>query len=231
MLRIDPYRRTSAFASARVFTAIGLLGFVAVGTLDAQALQADRDSAGSEAAPSLTAPVATSGIVSEIRAGMLAHDLPILGPQHEHGADINTEVLFVSPISEQAVSGVAAAERWLLRPRPQVGVTGNLSRYTSQAYLGLDWTAPAVRSPIRSQDKLLFDVGFGGSVNNDRTLASVVNRARLGSNLLFHPNLQISYGINSRYTVGLYYEHSSNAHLAKVNEGLNNIGLRLGRQL
>ena len=112
-----------------------------------------------------------------------------------------------------------------------MGVTGNHSRYTSQAYLGLDWTALAVSSPIRRQDRVLLDIGFGGAINNDRTLASVINRARLGSNVLFHPNLQIGYGIDSHYTIGLYYEHSSNAHLAKVNEGLNNIGFRLGRRL
>ena len=226
MSPIDRFRRRTPLSLSRVLAALMAFGF-AGGTLRAQA---DHDTTGATA-PSLAAATATPHILSEIRTGVLAHSLPILGPQHEHGADVNAELLFVSPVSEQSVSGVAPAARWLLRPRPQVGITGNLSRYTSQAYLGLDWTAPAVVSPIRPQDRVLFDIAFGGAVNNDRTLASAVNRARLGSNLLFHPNLQISYGIDSRYTVGLYYEHSSNADLAKVNEGLNNIGFRLGRSL
>jgi len=228
MSRIDHF--PISFAFSRGLTVLVFFGLTAGGTLRAQALHANRDTA-EAAAPGLRTSVSPTGIVSEIRAGVLAHDLPVLGPQHEHGADINTEVLFVSPVSEQAVSGIAPAARWLFRPRPQVGVTGNLSRYTSQAYLGLDWTAPAVHSPIRSNDSILFDIGFGGAVNNDRTLASAVNRAHLGANLLFHPNLQVSYGIDTRYTVGLYYEHSSNANLAKVNEGLNNVGFRLGRVL
>jgi lipid A 3-O-deacylase len=121
--------------------------------------------------------------------------------------------------------------QWLLRPRPQVGVTGNLSGYTSQAYLGLDWTVAPAHDLLRGGDRFLVDLAFGGAVNNDRMLPSVTNRARLGSNLLFHPNLQLAYGIDARSSVGLYYEHSSNAHLARFNEGLNNIGLRYGRRL
>jgi lipid A 3-O-deacylase len=230
MSRIDRFRRLSPSGVSGTLAVAALLGVGAGSTLQAQSLHADGDTTG-VTAPDAAAPMAPQGIVSEIRAGVLAHDLPILGPQHEHGADVNTELLFVSPISEQAVSGIVPAARWLFRPRPQVGVTGNLSHYTSQAYLGFDWTLPAVRGVIRSQDRLLFDIGFGGAINNDRTLPSVINRARLGSNVLFHPNLQIGYGIASHYTVALYYEHSSNAHLAKVNEGLNNIGFRLAHQL
>jgi lipid A 3-O-deacylase len=233
MSQTDGFRRTSPSCVSRILAVSALFGLAAGRALQAQAVQAvqaDRDTA-AVTAPGLADPVATQGIVSEIRAGLLAHDLPILGPQQEHGVDINTELLFVSPVSAQAVSGIAPAARWLFRPRPQVGVTGNLSHYTSQAYLGFDWTLPAVRGLIRRNDRLLFDIGFGGAINNDPTLPSVINRAHLGSNLLFHPNLQIGYGIGTHYTVALYYEHSSNANLAKVNDGLNNIGFRLAHQL
>jgi lipid A 3-O-deacylase len=230
MPHIDHVRRASPLAFSRALAALAFLFLAASRQVQGQGLPLDRDSAGVAGAGLTTAPT-PPGILSEVRVGVLAHDLPVLGPQREHGADINTELLFVSPVSEQAVAHIAPAARWLFRPRPELGVTGNLSGYTSQVYVGFDWTAPAVRSLIRSQDRLLFDIGFGGAVNNDPTLASVINRAHLGSNLLFHPNLQIGYGIGSHYTVALYYEHSSNAHLAKVNEGLNNIGFRLGRQL
>jgi len=229
MLRNYQHRGRSPSRLARAVAALVLSGLAVTATRTAHAQRADQDSA--LAAPTLSTVASPRSIVSEIRAGVLAHGLPILGPQHEHGADINTALVFVSPVSEEAVSGVAPAARWLLRPRPEVGATGNLNGYTSQVYLGFDWTAPAIRNVIRSQDRLLFDFGFGGAINNDRTVASVVNRARLGSNLLFHPNLQIGYGINPHYVVALYYEHSSNAHLAKVNEGLNNIGFRVARQL
>ena len=170
-------------------------------------------------------------IVSEMRVGALAHDLPILGPQREHGADLNAEVVFVSPVSEQAVSSVSPAVQWLLRPRPVVGGTGNLWGYTSQAYVGADWTAVPAHNLLHGGDRLLIDLGFGGAVNNDPTLSPPPTRAHLGSHVLFHPNLQLGYGVDARSSVGLYYEHSSNAHLARVNEGLNNIGLRYCRRL
>src|SRR5580658_9257342 len=60
----------------------------------------NRDTANTAALP---ASEPGQQIVSEIRVGALAHDLPILGPQREHGVDVNAELLFVSPISEQAV--------------------------------------------------------------------------------------------------------------------------------
>jgi hypothetical protein len=229
MSRIDRLRRLIAFRSPHTLVGLVLAAFSVGRAVPISAQGAERDTAAT--APASEVPAPSQGIVSEIRAGVLAHDLPILGPQREHGADVNTEVLFVSPVSENAVSGIAPAARWLLRPRPQIGITRNFSGYTSQVYLGFDLTAVPAHDLLRSQDRLLVDLGFGGAINNGRTLASATKRLRLGSNVLFHPNVQIGYGIDSRYSVALFYEHSSNAHLAKVNEGLNNIGIRFGRQL
>lgn len=229
MSRVDRSCGTSPLLATRTMAGLLLLTVTVGSARRALPQSADRDTALSASGLATLAP--SRGLLSEIRTGVLAHDLPVLGPQREHGGDLNAEVLFLSPVPDHAVSGIPPAARWLLQPRPQLGVTGNLSGYTSQAYVGLDWTVQAARRLLRSADRLLFDVGFGGAFNNDRTSASMPNRALLGSNLLFHPSLQIGYGIDARYSVGLYYEHSSNAHLAKVNEGLNNIGLRFGRRL
>jgi len=195
----------------------------------ARAQPGDRDT--TEIAAGVSSPAVEQHILSEVRVGLLAHDIPILGPQREHGVDLNSEVVFVSPVSERAVAGIAAAARWLFRPRPVVGVTQNVYGYTSQVYLGFTLTTPIAHGLLRSQDALLFDAGFGGAINNDRTLGSARDRLHLGSNVLFHPNLQVGYGIDSRTSIALYYEHSSNAHLARYNEGLNNIGIRFGRGL
>jgi lipid A 3-O-deacylase len=229
MSRIDRLLRLIASRSSHRLAGLVLAGLGLGRAVPVSAQGPEGDTA--MIALSGAAPAPSQGIVSEIRAGVLAHDLPILGPQREHGADVNTELLFVSPVSENAVSGVAPAVRWLLRPRPQIGITQNFSGYTSQVYLGFDLTAVPAHDLLRSQDRFLVDLGFGGAINNDRTLTSGTKRLRLGSNVLFHPNLQIGYGIDPRYSVALFYEHSSNAHLAKVNEGLNNIGIRLGRSL
>ena len=50
----------------------------------------------------------------------------------------------------------------------------------------------------------------------------------LGSNVLFHPSVEICNWFNPRYSVSLYFEHSSNGGLAEQNAGLNNLGIRLG---
>lgn len=222
--RWPAHSRRSWTAAAVVIASLG-----AAVALRAQAPQSDHDTASAQSSIELPAP--NRGVLSEVRVGLLAHDLPVLGPQREHGSDLNTELLFVSPVSEASVARIAPAARWLFRPRPDIGLTQNFYGYTSQEYLGLDWTASAARGLFRRQDALLFDIGFGGAVNNDPTLPSTRNRLHLGSNLLFHPSLQVGYAFDSHNSIGLYYEHSSNAHLARVNEGLNNIGLRFGRQL
>ena len=94
------------------------------------------------------APAAAQDIVSEVQMGVLAHDVPILGAQQEHGADINGELRFVSPVPGEWVAGVAPELRWLLTPRPNVAFDANTSGYTSQVYFGLTWTADLFRSVL-----------------------------------------------------------------------------------
>jgi lipid A 3-O-deacylase len=213
-----------------VLVGLAVLGLGAATTHAAYAQQDDHDTIDEHAI--ITGQSAGgSGLLSEVRIGLLAHDIPILGPQREHGADVNSELLFVSPVPEAAVAGVASAARWLLRPRPVIGFSQNLNGYTSQVYLGFDVGTPIAHGLLRRQDAVLFDAGFGAAINNDRTLGSARNRLHLGANVLFHPNLQFGYAFDSRYSIALYYEHSSNAHLARYNEGLNNVGVRFGRTL
>ena len=52
-------------------------------------------------------PAWAQGIVSELQIGILAHDVPIVGEQKEHGADINGELRFVSPVPNGWIAGIA----------------------------------------------------------------------------------------------------------------------------
>ena len=74
---------------------------------------------------------AQSSIVSQVNLGVLAHNVPILGEQKEHGVDLNGELLFVSPVPDRWVSDVAPKWRWLLQPRPTLGFDANTNGYTS----------------------------------------------------------------------------------------------------
>jgi len=165
-------------------------------------------------------------IVSELRLGVLAHDVPILGEQREHGVDLNAELRFVSPVPDSWLANIAPPLRWVLDPRPNIGILANTSGYTSQAYFGLTWTAVLWQGVFMPQDHIDVDIGFGPAFNNGHTVSKT--HASLGSNVLFHPSLELVYWFAPRTNVSVYFDHSSNAGLATYNTGLGNLGVRLG---
>lgn len=167
-------------------------------------------------------------LVSELRLGVLAHDIPVLGSHRESGADINGEVLFVSPVPDNLVAGVSPALRWLLVPRPDIGGDLNTAGGTSQLYLGLVWTATLFGDVLTPGDSVFLDLGIGPAFNNGLISTTDPDRKSLGSHTLFHGSLGLGYRFDRRYSVSLYYEHSSNGGLARENDGLNNAGVRLG---
>lgn len=167
-------------------------------------------------------------VVSEVRLGVLAHDIPFLGEHKEPGADINGELLFVSPVPDSWVADVSPALRWMLTPRVNIGGDVNTSGATSQLYFGLTWTATLFNQVLAPDDSVFLDISFGPAFNNGHIATSDPNRKSLGSHVLFHPGIDIGYRFNPRWSVSVYYEHSSNAGLADFNEGLNNAGLRVG---
>jgi hypothetical protein len=120
------------------------------------------------------------------------------------------------------------ALRWLLTPRPDIGGDLNTAEDTSQFYLGLVWTAPLFDDVLTSGDSVFLDLGFGPAFNDGEISTIDPDRKSLGSHTLFHGSLGLGYRFDRRYSVSIYYEHSSNAGLARENQGLNNAGLRLG---
>src|SRR5208337_1843330 len=134
-------------------------------------------------------PATAEEIISELRLGVLAQDIPVLAGQKEHGADINAELLFVSPVRATWTSDVAPELRWLLTPRPDVGIDANTSGYTSQADLGLVWTATPFQDLFKPNDSLFLSIGFGPAFNNGHTESSSPDHKSLGSNVLFHSTL------------------------------------------
>jgi lipid A 3-O-deacylase len=171
-------------------------------------------------------PASAQSIFSELRLGVLAHDVPIIADQREHGVDLNAELRFVSPVPDNWLANVAPPLRWVLDPRPNIGIEANTGGYTSQAYFGLTWTAVLFQGVLMPRDHVDLDIGFGPAFNNGHTVSRT--HAALGSNVLFHPSLELVYWFTPRTNVSVYFDHSSNAGLASHNTGLGNLGVRLG---
>jgi len=155
------------------------------------------------------------GPIEEIKAGALAHDVPggISGHQREHGVDLNLELVF-SP-SVNLLSGTL---------RPALGGTANFEGYTSQVYAYGRWERDFASGFFTA-------TGVGGSWNNGELRLVSYSRKALGSHLLFHLPFEFGWWLSPRTSLSLYYDHMSNAYLARDNEGLDTLGLRCGLRL
>lgn len=149
--------------------------------------------------------------ISEIRGGLFKHDTGPFGNTEEGGIDLNGEVLFKSPEFLQ----------WVWAPRPHLGMDLNTSGDTSQAYLGLSWNFPI-------WEKFWFGFSLGAAVHNGKLDTDDSDRKSLGSRVLFRESLELGYNVTDQLSVSVMLDHSSNAGLADRNEGLDNVGLRLG---
>ena len=170
------------------------------------------------------------GILTDLKLGLLYHDVAILGGHTESGADVNAEALFHTFVPDHAVAGISPALRWLLQPAPHIGVDGNTGGYTSQLYFGLTWTANLDTGGVLwPNHAVFFAFGFGPAFNNGHIFAPDTSpHLSLGSNVLFHEYLELGYRITRHVSLSVYFDHSSNAGLARYNAGLDNLGVRVG---
>jgi len=154
---------------------------------------------------------AEDSIFSEVRGGVYAHDVNFWSFNRESGTDVNGEVLFVSPDFLESI----------MAPRPHLGATVNTSGNTSIAYGGLtwEWDLPA---------NFFIDANLGGAVHNGKLNTNDKNRKSLGSRALFRLGAALGYNLTEKVNLSLQFEHVSNAYLADPNEGMDNVGLRLG---
>src|SRR5262245_3929315 len=88
---------------------------------------------------SLVTPALAGGIVDEVKAGVLAHDVGFLGDSVEGGADIVGEVLFRSPDFLHVIGA----------PRPTIGASVNTDDKTDYIYFDMTWTATVWESTLR----------------------------------------------------------------------------------
>jgi lipid A 3-O-deacylase len=158
-------------------------------------------------------PVLAQSFVYELRGGVLAHDVPIVGAGHvEDGVSLNAEVAFRPSL---ALFGGAI--------RPVLGGTFSTNQGTSWAYLDArwEWAGPL----------FFFGIGVGPSIHTgDSLYYSYPENKGLGSRVLFHVPLEVGLQFTPENRISVYYEHESNAFLAYPNPGMDNVGLRLAHR-
>ena len=152
------------------------------------------------------------GILSEVRIGASDHGVP----KREAGTvDVNGEVLTVKPYT--------FGNAWdYLVPRFHVGGDLNIAGKTSQVYAGVTWQVPIF-------GRFFGEATFGGEYNDGHTgLVVPAGYAAVGSNVMFRESGSIGYHLTEHWNIMATIEHSSNANLARRNQGITNIGGRLG---
>jgi len=148
--------------------------------------------------------------LSEIRMGILAHDVPVWSRfREESGVDLNAELIFRWP-NFSLLSGLL---------RSNLGATLNNHGDTSKIYSGFLWEH-------RWQSGMFLDLGLGLAVHNGELETDDDNKKALGSRILFRIPVEIGLLFAEHHGVSVMFAHVSNAYLANPNEGLDVIGLR-----
>ena len=145
----------------------------------------------------------------EIRAGILAHDVPVWSrSRQEGGIDFNAEFIFGFP-NYRLFSGIV---------RTNLGFSLNNQGDTSKIYSGL-------LCEYMWDSGLFLNLGLGFAAH-DGKLDNSDDRKELGSRILFRIPLEIGLLFTRHQGISMMFDHVSNAYLADPNEGLDTIGLR-----
>lgn len=164
----------------------------------------------------VAAPVAhADDWVREVKAGVLAHDVPDLwsGFRVEDDAvAINFEAILTPSLP--FLGG---------NIRPAIGASIATEGGTSNGYIDARWE-------IETPSGIFFGIGLGAAVHDGETelKSKDQNEKALGSRVLFHIPAEIGYRFDEHNSLSVYFEHMSNANTADYNEGLDRLGVRYG---
>ena len=120
----------------------------------------------------------------------------------------------------------------LASPRIVTGVVLNTNGQTNQLYLGLADQWEFARSVFASDDALFIE----GTVAADWHDGKIDVRGTPlesewkshGSRVVIRTGVDLGYRIDTTWSVAVSFNHISNADWASVNEGMNDLGLRVG---
>lgn len=169
------------------------------------------------AADALSAPQGESAysipFLDELRLGGLYTN----PDQKETGAVVQIEAVFSQFITHDFGNTYVNA---IFSPRPHLGANINVTGETSAAFAGLTWQFPII-------GPLFVEGEFGGAVHNGELSNAGPNRQQLGCRFLFHEVGSIGLQFN-RFSILGTIEHFSNAGICEENDGLTNVGIRVG---
>jgi hypothetical protein len=164
---------------------------------------------------------------SEFKLGVWDHDTKALEGR-EKGIDINPELIWQSPITAEMIATAPDWLRWALQPRPTIGGAFNTAGVTNQFYLGATWSWMLASNIINPDDGIFFGYFFGPGFNDGVLYNGTATRKALGSHILFREAGELGYQINATWSIAGYIDHISNGGLAKANQSINDLGVRLG---
>ncbi|CDP52291.1 hypothetical protein [Devosia sp. DBB001] len=158
--------------------------------------------------------------LSEVRVGVAAHDayngfLPFTSENYRFNGitDLSFDAIFRSPDLD--------AFRWIGSPRPRIGATVSMQGLDSIAHAGLLWQVPL-------GDTFYVEAGFGAAINTGSLGETEMPSRRFGCRIGFYESFGVGANLSPSATMTLTYEHTSNNGYCPYNDGLSNIGLRIG---
>lgn len=158
-------------------------------------------------------PSSAQSLFEELRIGALYHDPPDLWSgfrMEKEGVDINLEALLRPSIP------------FLLgQIQPAVGGTISTRGDTSHAYIDARWQ-------IELRGGIFFGIGTGAAIHDGHVNPDSWTNKALGSRVLFHVPAEVGWRLDQHNSISFYFEHTSNAWLAKYNEGMDRLGVRYG---
>jgi lipid A 3-O-deacylase len=163
----------------------------------------------------------------ELKFGVWAHD-PSFIEGREKGADINPEVIFASPVTNDMLANAPPWLIWALQPRPTIGAAINTAGDTDQFYAGATWSWMLLHNVINPDDGINFSFFFGPGGNDGQLHNGTATRKAVGSHILFREAFELGYQINPTWEISVYLDHISNGGLAKENQSINDLGGRIG---
>ena len=186
--------------------------------------------------------------VTEVRAGIGAHDLRVLGDQtvKEDSGVINGEIIFEEP----------EFLKWALSPQPYIGGQLNLGGGTSYGGAGLLWRqnfgkkfygdfsfGVVIHDGTLEADLPTIDFNDFESVEafladpqaqailNERSFRRL-NTLEYGSRILLREQLTLGYRLDEKWALEGYFEHVSHGNIWTdgPNDGSDSAGFRVNRK-
>lgn len=175
--------------------------------------------------PQLPPPPAPQPWISEVRAGVFAHNVYggfILSPTRlddfdfSRIEDINVEILS-KPFEWYG-------DRWNIDLRANLGATFSTTGRENLAHTGFAFTKHIGNSPVFVEGS--FGLAVHDGYLNNPPIGSGFRR--LGCRVQFHESFSLGVYITQNLNLMATYEHTSNAGLCQNNAGLSNAGIRAG---